>query len=250
MSGQKVLFGTIVLLSFFCKNVKAQNLLIDSMLERAFRTDELLPAFIDSAVKFSPEVSRLRSITTTMKENMKSNKKVILNAINVNSSYNYGTNFTALNTPTSGGANNTFTTAQTGFYNVGVGIQLPIANLLNRKHLIKGSQAQVEMANSQADGAVLNVKQDVIRLYQELKLAHRLLMVSTRSKQSAQINYSMLEKDFIQGQATLVQLSSVLEISNKANIDFETNLVRFQTAKLTLEAYTNTDLNSMLKLLK
>ena len=75
MSGQKVLFGTIVLLFFFCKNVKAQNLLIDSMLERAFRTDELLPAFIDSAVKFSPEVSRLRSITTTMKENLKSNKK-------------------------------------------------------------------------------------------------------------------------------------------------------------------------------
>ncbi|MFM2358116.1 MAG: hypothetical protein RLY16_108 [Bacteroidota bacterium] len=250
MSGRKVLLGTIVLLFFCTKNLKAQVASSDSLLTKAFITDELLPHFIDSALKYSPEIKRLSSITTSMKENLQIAKKNIFSAINVNSSYNYGTNFTALNTPTGGGATNTFTTAQTGFYNVGVGLQLPITSILNRKNQLKSGKAQVDMANAQVDGAALLVKQDVIRLYQEMKLAFRLLTISTKSKQSAQINYTMLEKDFVQGQATVVQLSSVLEIANKAVVDYETNLIRFQTAIMTMEAYTNVNLLSLLKLVK
>jgi outer membrane protein TolC len=246
---RKVLLSTIVLLFFLQKNIKAQTVSLDSLLEKALATDELLPLLIDSAIKYSPEVRRLSSNTAAMKENLSVNKNFIFSALSVNSSYNYGTNFASVSNQAAGGLNN-FTTAQTGFYNVGVGFQLPLTHILNRKHIIKNGKAQVDMAASQTDVAILNVKQDVIRLYQDFKLSVKLLAISSKNKQNAQVNYTMVEKDFIQGQSTVVQLSSVSEINNKAIIEFETNLIRFQTLYMQLETYTNTNISTLIKQVK
>lgn len=245
----KVILCTIVLLLFLQKNVQAQIAPLDSLLNKALATDELLPLLIDSAIKYSPEVRRLSNNTVAMKENLSVSKNFIFSALSVSSSYNYGTNFANVNNQTVGGTNN-FTTAQTGFYNVGVGFQLPLTHILNRKHLIKNGKAQIDMAASQVDVAIFNVKQDVLRLYQDFKLAVKLLAISAKNKQSANINYTMLEKDFIQGQSTVVQLSSVTEINNKAIIEFETNVIRFQTLYMQIEMYTNTNLSNLIKQVK
>lgn len=229
--------------------MRAQSTSLDSLLTKSFETDQLLPMLVDSAIKYSPIVKRMASNINYATEGLQINKKSIYNSLSLNSSYNYGTNYSAINNST-GTALNNFTTSQSGFYNLGVGIQLPLTQILSRKNIIRAGEAQVQMASSDKDNAVLFVKQEVIRLYQELKLAHKLLIIGGKNKQSAQINFAMAEKEFQQGQSSIEQEARILDIYNKSVIEFETYINRFQTAYMQIESYTGTNLSTLLKQVK
>ncbi|SFQ29073.1 Outer membrane efflux protein [Pseudarcicella hirudinis] len=244
----------IGLFFFLCLNyinteIKAQSVAVDStLLARALATDELLPALINAAVKNAPEMKRLNGGVELASSNMAISKNIIFNSLSLISGYQYGTNYSAINNPAStGGPVNSFTSAQTGFYNLGVGLQLPLTQIINRKHLIRAGAAQVKMAQAEQESGVLFVKQEVIRLYQELKLAHSLLMLSTGAKQAAQLNYIMSEKEFLRGQGSVEQLSKVLDVYTKAKIDHETYFNRLQTSFMQLELYIGTNLSTFLK---
>jgi len=221
----------------------------DSLLAKAFVTDQLLPLLVDSAIKYSPVVKRMSNSINYAEESLNLNKKSIYNSLSLNSSYNYGTNFSAINNNLGNTLNN-FTTAQTGFYNMGVSIQLPLTQIVSRKNTIRAAEAQVRITLADKENSILYVKQEVIRLYQELKLYHRLLIISGKNKQSAQINFSMAEKDFIEGQSTVEQESRVMDIYNKSVIEYETYVNRFQTAYMQLESYTNTNISILIKQVK
>jgi outer membrane protein TolC len=229
---------------------KAQEPAFDSLLAKALSTDEILPQLIASAVTYSPAVKRLQNNVEGLKENLQINKNFIFSALNVNSAANYGTNFSALNNNQSTNPGNILTSNQTLFYNVGIGFQLPLTHILNRKHQVKAGKAQIEMAKSETENVAFGVKQEVIKLYHEFKLSHRLLGIAAKNKQSSQINYQMVEKDFLQGQVTVSQLSTVLEISNKSVVDFETYLNQFQQLYMQLETLTNTKITTLLKQIK
>jgi outer membrane protein TolC len=239
-----------ILLLLIGSCAKAQEPAFDSLLAKALSTDQLLPQLIESAVEYSPAVKRLQSNVDGLKENLQVSKNFIFSALNVNSSANYGTNFSALNNQQTPNPGNILTSTQTLFYNVGIGFQLPLTHLLNRKHQLKAGKAQVEMAKSEKENVAFGVKQDVIKLYHEFKLAHRLLGIAAKNKQSSQINYQMVEKDFLQGQVTVSQLSTVLEIANKSVVDFETYLNQFQQLYMQLETLTNAKLTTLLKQVK
>jgi len=238
--------------AFFVLNgmtLKAQSTM-DSLLIKALQTDELLPILIDSAIQFSPEVTRVGHTVELAKDAEKMNKFSILSAVSLLSSYNYGTNFSAITNPTGAGASNNFTKAQTGYYNVGVGFQLPLSLLLNRKTSLHAAKEQVEASASEKEKAALFVKQEVIRLYQEFKLAHTLIQLGSRNKQAAQINYDLAEKNFVQGQITLSEITGIQDSYNKAIMEFETDINRFQTDYMQLEAYTGVNLSSLIKKVK
>ena len=240
----------IILLTFSSSvTVQAQGVSADSLLSKALQTDELLPMLIDSAIKYSPVVRRMANSINYADESLQLNKKSIYSSLSLNSSYNYGTNYSAVNNSTGSSINN-FTTGQTGFYNMGVGIQLPLTQIVSRKNLIRSAEAQVRIATADKDNAALYVKQEVIRLYQECKLAHKLVLISGKNKQSAQINYAMAERDFTQGQSSVDQEARVMDIYNKSVIEYETYVNRFQTAYMQLESYTGTNLSTLLKLVK
>ena len=78
----------------------------------------------------------------------------------------------------------------------------------------------------------------------------RLLAISSKNKQASEINYSMAEKNFIQGQGTVIEITSIQDILNKASIAFETDLNRFQTNFMQLEALTGTDITKLIKQIK
>ena len=234
----------------FCTiSVKAQLPTADSLLIRAMETDELLPMLIDSAIKNSPFIRRMTNSVAYASENLEINKKNIFSSFSLNSSYNYGTNYSAINNSTGTSLNN-FTTSQNGFYNLGVGLQLPLTNIISRKNLVRAGEAQVKMASAEKDNAALYVKQEVIRLYQEFKLAVKLLVISGSNKQSAQINFMMAEKEFLKGQSSIEQETRVLDIYNKAVIDYETYINRFQTGYMQLESYTGTSFSTLIKKMK
>ncbi len=229
---------------------QAQSVSADSLLVRVLATDRLLPMLIDSAIKYSPEVQRIGSNQDYAAANLRISKNIIYSAVSMVSSYNYGTNISAVSNQSGTTGGNNFTTAQNSFYNVGVGLQLPITHLMNRKSIIKAGQSQVNMAIAEKDKAALFIKQEVIRLYQDFKLSQKLVVISSKNKQSAQINNTMAEKDFLNGQITVDQVSRVLDIYNKSIIEFETNVNRFQLMYMQLEAYTSTNLSTLIMQVK
>ena len=106
------------------------------------------------------------------------------------------------------------------------------------------------MAKSEKEIAVYDIKQSVIIMYHQFKLAHKLVMISSKNNQSAQINYAMMEKDFVQGQVTVTQLAAVTEIANKSVVEFETTVNGFQSVYMQLEMLTNTNLLTLIRQVK
>ncbi len=219
---------------------------LDSTFNRVLDADILLPKLIDSAVKYSPMVKRTFGTISLADENLSINKKNIYSGLSLNSAYNYGTNYSAINNNASSSINN-FTYSQSGFYNIGLGLQLPLTSIISRKHLIKSAEAQVTIAGADKENAILFVKQEVIRLYQEFKLSYKLLMISGKNKETTKVNFSMAEKEFNQGQITIEEESRVMEIYNKSVIEYETYVNRFQTAFMQLESFAGTGIASLIK---
>lgn len=242
-------FGIIIGISFWFISTKGtcQRISTDSLLTKAFANDQLLPTLISTAQKFSPEIKRIGSSVDLAEANQKISKNSIYSSLSFQSSYYYGTNYSAVNALNN---TNVLTTSQTGFYNIGVGLQLPVTHIISRKHLIKSSQSQIDIASAEKDNAALFVKQEVIRLYQDLKLSHRIMLISRINRQAAEINYKMAEKEFLQGQITVEQNSRVLDIFNKAKIDYETFVNKFQTTLMLLDAYTGTSFSNLLNQVK
>lgn len=225
----------------------SQKISTDSLLNKVFSNDQLLPQLIIAAQKFSSEVKRLGSGVDFATANKKISRNAIYDRISLLASYYYGTNFSAINESNS---LNRFSTVQTGFYNLGFGLQLPFSQIINRKHFEKATQSQIDMASYEKENMNLYIKQRVIEYYQDLKLSHKLMLISSSNRQAAQINYKMGERDFLQGQITVEQNARVLDIYNKSRIEFETYLNKFQTSLMQLDAYTGISFSTLLNQVK
>ena len=75
-------------------------------------------------------------------------------------------------------------------------------------------------------------------------------VVRTKNKESAEVNNVLAQKDFLNGQLTVDQVSSVQEKYNKSVIDFETNVIKFQTDYIQLEVFTGTNLSTLIRKLQ
>lgn len=232
--------------------VNAQTVSTDILMAKALESEDFLLLLIESAIKFSPLVKKGTAAVDIASSNFKINKNAILSGVSALSSYNYGTNYSAVNNPTGSvpGANS-FTTSQTGFYNLGVAVQMPLTSILNRKHLVKSGQAQINIALAEQENINLAIKQEVIRQYQALKLAKKILALNNSNLQSAQSTYVMAEKQFANNtQIGIDQFSVVLESYNKAKIEYETSLNTFQTVFMQLEAFVGVNLSTLLQQIK
>lgn len=226
----------------------AQVIPTDSSLLKLFESDVLLPMIMDSAIKNSGEVRRIDNGVLMWKETTESNKKNIFSGISLLSSYNYGTNadLTTGKDNTSVNQFSAFRTNRGDRYNFGVNVQIPITSFLSRKNLIRISELQSKMAEGERDNAKLYVKSEVIRMYQDMKLAQKLVLVSSKGKQTAFINYSLTQKEFIQGNGNLDQVSRLHDIYSKASAEFETNINKFQTSYLQLQEYAGIKLSNLI----
>ncbi|MEI6947121.1 TolC family protein [Paraflavisolibacter sp. H34] len=244
-----VLTGALLLVSSLCRAQVAPGM--DSLLVRALATDELLPLLIDSALKNSPQIRVAGNTADIARANLRMNKKSIYNALSVSTVYGYGNTVTAgSNQPTGGTTINNLVTQERANYNVGVGLYLPLTQLLNRKDMIQAGKLQIRIAEHERENDSIAIRQEVIRLYQAMKLAQRLVTVSGKRRQGAQINNSMAEKNFLQGQITIDQYSEISERHAQALQDFETAANNFQTSFLLLEAFTGVHLSKLISQVK
>ncbi len=237
---------------FATLQLNAQVMPSDSALIKIFESDILLPILIDSALKNSGEVRRIENGILVWKETAELNKKNIWSGISLLSSYNYGTaaDLTVGKDNTSINPSSTFRSNKGDRYNLGINVQIPLTYFLGRKNLIHVSELQSKMAEGERDNAKQYIKGEVIRMYQEMKLAQKLLLISANGKQTAHVNYSLAEKSFIQGNGDLDQLSRLHDIYSKASAQFETDVNRFQTNYLQVQEYAGVKLSDLILQLK
>jgi outer membrane protein TolC len=236
----------LLLLNF---SVKAQSPSIDSLLTKALASDVLLPMLMDSAIKYSPEARMSRSNEKLALANYDIKKKAIYNALSLHTSFGYGTNYSAVNNQ-SATVGNDLTTGKSMFYSAGIGLQLPITQIINHKSIRIANQSIVDVALADKDKTNLQIKQGVIKMYQELKLIQKLMAISYKNLQSAIINNTLAEKNFLNGQISVEQASIVQGNYNNAVVAYETYVNSFQTSYMELEMYIGTNLTSLIMSVK
>lgn len=235
-------------LLLLCTAGKAQNFPSDSALTRIFQSDVLLPLLVDSAVKNSPEIRRSAKNVAVVEQNLQAAKKSILNGVSLAASYGYGnTGSIALDKDLSTfNQVSSFNNIRASRFNIGFNIQLPLSSLLSRKNITRAAELQIDMAEEERANAVLFIKQQVIKLYQDLKLAHLHMLTGVKVRQSASVSANMAQKNFLDGQLTVEQISKQQNDYNQSVMDYDAQVNKFQTCFLLLEAYTGVQLAKLM----
>jgi outer membrane protein TolC len=156
---------------------------------------------------------------------------------------NYATNVVAGQNPALASTVNTQTN-----YGIGGYIRIPVYDFLNRKNQIKQSKAEIEQAKSYSLVQRDELRQSVIRQYNELIIKQRILRIKTKYVETSRIHMEMIEKNFINGTITLTEYSSLSEIASRAEADFETSKMEFRTAYMILEEIVGMKFNLSIKI--
>jgi hypothetical protein len=135
------------------------------------------------------------------------------------------------------GSNNTasLTTATQFNYTVGVYIRFPLFDVLNRKNQIELAELEIDEATSMAEFTKEEIRQTVIRMYQNLILKQKLLKIRSRSFSDGSLNKQMVEKEFKNGVVPLSEYVRISGITSNLESDYEEAMSEFITAKQLLE---------------
>lgn len=218
--------------SGYSQDSKNFNLLKDDV-------EAVLPpliTLIDSAIAHNPYV-KFRDNQILMNESkLKTNQTQWTRNIGLQSDIRYGT-FNNFNNFTTGGQSPDITSTLTTEFNYGVGafIRLPFDEIFNRKNLIKTAKSELDQAHNMADVQRNELRQIVIKQYNELILRQRLLKIKSKYLEVSRFNMEMADKDFHAGVLSVNDYSRISELASSAESDFQTIKVEFNTAYLILE---------------
>ena len=133
-------------------------------------------------------------------------------------------------------------------YGVGAYIRIPFYDFLSRKSQITSAKAEIAQAQSYSLVQRNELRQLVIKQYNEVIVKHRLLKIKSRYAETARINLAMAEKQFLNGVITVAEYSSTTEIVSRSETDFESSKMEFRTAFMILEEIVGIKFNLTNKL--
>lgn len=143
---------------------------------------------------------------------------------------NFATNVVEGQNPALSSTRNTQTN-----YGIGGYIRIPFYDFLNRRNQIKLSKAEVEQAQNYSQVQRNELRQLVVKQYNELIVKHRLLKIKSKYAETARINMEMAEKQFLNGVVSIAEYSNITEIVARSEADYETSKMDFRTAFMILE---------------
>jgi len=203
-----------------------------------------LETIIDSAIANNPNV-KFRDLQINInKFKLDADRNLWTRNLGIQADGRYGT-FNNFSTNTSEGQTpSTISTLSSQFnYGVGAYVKLPIYDFINRKNQINLSEAEVEQAESFAESQRNELRQTVIKQYNELIVKHRLLKIKSKYAETSKINMQMVEQEFTNGIISVSEYSRISEIVTRTEIDFENSKMEFLTAYMILEEITGIRFN-------
>jgi outer membrane protein TolC len=190
---------------------------------------------IDSAIKFHPGI-RYRQYEVKVKEsNLQTQQNNWTRNMGVQADSRYGTfdNFSAND---NGQSTTLLNTTNKQFnYGFGVYMKLPLYDLLNRKNQLKQAKNEVEMARSLGEVQETEIRQMVIKQYQDALLRQRLIRIKAQNLGNARVNMEMVEKEFRNGIIPVSEYARISDIVYRAETDYELAKTEFITSKMLLE---------------
>tara|TARA_B110000240_G_C13412736_1_gene415907 strand:+ start:177 stop:926 length:750 start_codon:yes stop_codon:yes gene_type:complete len=127
------------------------------------------------------------------------------------------------------------TTARQFNYSVGLFLKFPLFDAINRKNQIKLAESEVEAAKSMAEFEKEQIRQTVIKLYQDLILKQKLLKISSISLGNGRVNKQMVEKEFRNGVVPLSEYVRINGITTSIERNYEIAMSEFIISKQLLE---------------
>lgn len=215
----------------------AQNVVKPDLLKDNIET--LLPplqTLIDSAIANNPFV-RFRNEDIKVNEfKLKADRMQWTRNLGIQTDIRYGT-FNNFSTNTSEGQtpSNLATLSNQMNYGIGAYLKFPLYDLINRNNQQNLTKAEIDKAISMAEVQRDEVRQSVIRQYNDLILKQRLLRNKSKYIETARINVQMMEKEFQNGVISLGEYTRLSEIASRAEADLETSRAEFITAYMILE---------------
>ena len=202
--------------------------------------EKLLPPLnkiIDTALKINPNV-RFRDLQIGIsKSSLKSKKLEWTRNIGIQADARYGTfdNFSSNLSTTSSSSTMIATRNNQLNYGVGASLRLPIFEYLDRKNQNNQARLTIDQAVSMAEAQRMELRQSIIKQYNDLILKQKLLKLKAKYIETARINYEMLEKQFQNGQIPVSEYSRVADTVVRSEIEFETAKIDLVTSYLVFE---------------
>lgn len=229
-----IIFGIFVV-SWF--SLSAQDVKDTSFSKEDFEASlPSLQVLIDSALTKNPYV-RFRELQIRVNNyRLKSGRSHWTNSLGLQSDLRYGT-FDNFSTNTNEGQVPSMIATRNNQLNYGVGayIKFPLSELTDRKNLVNIAKTEVEQAKNMAEVQRQEIRQLVIKQYNELVLKMKLLKIKSKHLETSRINIEMAEKEFKSGALSVTEYSRISEIVTLAETDYQTVYAEFSTAYMLLE---------------
>lgn len=123
-------------------------------------------------------------------------------------------------------------------YNVGLYLKIPVFDVINRKSQIKQAKSELEQAKSLAKSQEDELKQLVIRNYEDLLLKENLLELRASNLGNAKVNMEMVEKEFRNGIIPISEYVRISDMTSRIAAEFEQAKSEFLVSKKLLENLT------------
>jgi outer membrane protein TolC len=167
---------------------------------------------------------------------LKANKKEWTRNLGIQADIRYGTFDNYSTNSTTDQSLSTYATTRNEFkWGYAAYINMPLYTLVNRKNQMKLATTELEQAKKMAEAQRDEVRQLVIRQYHDVILKQRLLKIKSKLRETSAINMQMTEKDFANGVIQTSEYARISEIVSRAEADFESAQIDFQTSYLILE---------------
>lgn len=191
-----------------------------------------LSIMIDSAIQKNPYV-RFRNIQMLIEEcKLKGIKTEWTRYLGIQGEMRYGTYDSYLS---SGGSSMSSTTSQELRWNYSTFLNIPLVTFLNRNNQIRQSKLERDQAEAMAAVQAEELRLAVVRQYNDLLLKQKILKIKSKFRETSDINMQMTEKGFTNGTVAMSEYAMISENSTRAETDYATALVEFQTAYQLLE---------------
>ena len=194
-----------------------------------------LNVLIDSAINHN-SMLRYRRQTIDVKEaDLKSEKLDWTRNFGIQADGRYG-NFNNNSITAVEGTSTLLASSTTQFnYGVGLYLKLPVFDVINRKNQVKKGKIEMEQAKSLAEAQKDEVRELVIKQYQELTLKQKLLIINSQNLGNAKVNMEMVEKEFRSGVVSIYEYVRLSDLTARIETDYENSKSDFLLAKKLME---------------
>lgn len=222
--------------TIFPNAVKAQS--TETQDPSLYKTGIIIPPvmdLIDSAMKHNATIRYRKLEIDAKNSNLISKKNSWLSNLGFQGNTQYGT-VDAYTSNANGQTASIVTTSNKQLnYSVGFYIKLPFFELVNRKNQINQANTEVEQAKSMAKAQEDELREMIIKQYQDILLKQKLLNIKSLNLGNARVNMDMIEKEFRNGIIPITEYVRISDMVARIESDYEMAKTDFISAKKILE---------------